>query len=250
MLNQPKRRRNMKKLHIFPTLVDSYLYWKANENSSTQDLIDRINRVAKPRTDAMMKGVALEKIIDLLIDGEQPDIIDGTIKKQKVPMYAISLPTEDDAMPRPFMYPVKVCDQLAHHILMGSYPTDKVNGQEVLKQVFLQADIETDYGIVRLYGYIDYMHKYRLIDLKGTSRYTMFKFQNAFQHRAYMYCAYENGFDTVDFDYLVTDYRNVFVEKYHWNDFIVPALLNTLHDFLGFVEMHKEHIHNERINIC
>ena len=69
-------------------------------------------------------------------------------------------------------------------------------------------------GNVALYGYVDEILKYKVVDIKTTGRYVFPKYLNAWQSKIYPYCLNENGVYVNTFEYLITDFRNVYIEEY------------------------------------
>ena len=73
---------------IYPTLLNSFAYYEAQTLDSqgnilvnTQEMLDRINRVRKPTTQAQQKGIDFEKAV---VTGENEDSFnEGVIEKAR-----------------------------------------------------------------------------------------------------------------------------------------------------------------------
>ena len=63
-------------------------------------------------------------------------------------------------------------------------------------QELIEANLQTSKGLVRLYGYADYILPHKIIDLKTTStQYQTFKYRGNNQHLVYLYCLQQKGID-------------------------------------------------------
>ena len=72
--------------------------------------------------------------------------------------------------------------------------------------------IQTKYGEVEIYGVVDYLCFWKIIDLKGTSSYDLGKYSNHFQRHVYNVCLSDEGLEFKEFEFLVTDYKNVYMK--------------------------------------
>lgn len=228
-------------IRIYPTLVDSFIYYMNSEYMDKQEMIDRINRVERPKSDAMLKGSALNDLMDFIVAGGTPE--QTTVKVRGVPtdMYVWRTEGEAGEFGRVYQFKKRVCDELLEHINpWGTSATADT-------QVYCKGIIETKHGPVEIYGYVDYLQRDRLIDLKTTSKYTFPKYNNGFQHLAYPFCMNQQGNDISCFQYLVTDTNHVYLETYHWNDQMAQQMLDPLNGLLDFISTFRDEITDPKV---
>ena len=243
---------------IYPSLLDSYQrylnadveglwwqddkgWWHKNYDESTgeyhytpeeaenvilQDLLNSINRV--PFTsEAASKGTAFNKAIDDYISG----------------LYEINdtdtmIEAEADGMTFAFN------PQLIKSI------GDRFRG--ALSQVFTKATIDTCYGAVELYGYIDELLRDKVYDLKTTSSYSFGKYEDHWQRHVYPYCLVKSGvcMDISSFEYTVIqlnkgqvitgrEYREEYTFNFEQSERMIREFLER---FIEFLNNHREDI--------
>lgn len=215
---------------IYPTLVDSYYYFLSSEYMTEQEMIDRINRVELPPSEAMAKGSAMNNLIDSLLAGAI--VTTGVKKKRSGETFEVYKTAHEGFT---FEFDRRVVDEILR-VVKGS-----------TTQVFSEAVLETMYGDVLLYGYCDFLWRNVMRDLKTTSRYTFPKYGTGFQHKCYLFTMRENGNDVDTFDYVITDTRNVYLETYHWNEGMVNQMLNQLNGLLEFIIQNQHLIKNDKL---
>lgn len=110
-------------------------------------------------------------------------------------------------------------------------------------QQYVEGVIDTERGPVMLYGYIDCVLPGLLIDLKCTRVYKGRKFFDSYQHPVYLYCATEQGIEVDQFEYLITDDKEIYSETYSFNDKGLRLICESLIDF---AERRKKHILNPK----
>lgn len=171
-----------------------------------QELLDAINRVPHELSVAASKGTALNEIVDCIIHKRKSDNEDIVIKSLK----GFDVKKEfgcTDEVGKPiyydywfehvnksciyagldgfdFYFDIDFCKSIAEYF-KGS-----------LSQVFTSAPLETKYGEVELYGYIDELRENKVYDLKTTSRYEFGKYAKYWQRHAYPYALIESGMCT------------------------------------------------------
>lgn len=185
-----------------------------------QELLDAINRVPREPSEAASKGTALNEVVDCLIHHRQSENDSVTIRtiRSLKDFLSVSTRTEDDfwvllkavssngyfdevkdIIGEPlaikpiifssydgfeFLFDVSFCKSIAKYF-KGS-----------LSQVYTSANLETRYGNVELYGYIDELRENKVYDLKTTSRYEFGKYAKYWQRYAYPYTLIESGMCT------------------------------------------------------
>lgn len=187
-----------------------------------QELLDAINRVPHEPSEAASKGTALNEVVDCLIHHRQSENDSVTIRtiRSLKDFLSFTTRTEDDfwvllksissngyfdevkdviCITEPlatkpiifsscdgfeFLFDVSLCKSIAKYF-KGS-----------LSQVYTSANLETRYGNVELYGYIDELRENKVYDLKTTSRYEFGKYAKYWQRHVYPYTLIESGMCT------------------------------------------------------
>lgn len=207
---------------FYATLLDSFQYYlgKVDDDNAFSEFIDRLNR--KPFvSDAAMKGTAFNEFIDKLNAGQINDLRpDG--KGNFLYEYR-----EGDII-NTYSFKEKVVNEISFRV------------KDAVPQVFISAPIETKYGSVELYGFADELKLDRCIDIKTTGRYEFPKFLNGWQSKVYPYCFNEKGIQVDVFEYLITDFSNVYVEEYVWKpERDIPELRRFCEQLIDFIESNR-----------
>lgn len=193
--------------------VEDYFYqdesggWHKNYNESTgeyhytdeevyelakKELIDAINRV-RLTSEAASKGTAFNELVDALINNKKSE----TLQTKKV-YYDVNgnfIRTEWPLNPQvfklagvqaeldgfTFIFDIELIREAAEYF-KGS-----------VNQVLTSSTIQTKYGVVELYGYIDELRKNKVYDLKTTKKYEFGKYKKYWQRHVYPYCLIESG---------------------------------------------------------
>lgn len=230
---------------IYPTLLDAFnsyvnsdriydQYYGYSEDPAIspedfsdqkkQELIDKINRVPYPETEAMAKGTSFGMLVDAAITGVAPDELEPV----RMDGYVNVKYKEWN-----FKFEIDLIKRMKE--IIGPYAEC---------QTFVSRSIDTKYGEVNLYGYLDYLCPHRIIDLKTTKKYSAFKFRDSWQHPGYSYCISEETMQQ-EFLYLVTDFRMIYQEPYLFKISDIPNLRNEIEHFIEFVDDSKELIKPE-----
>ena len=117
----------------------------------------------------------------------------------------------------------KVIKEMAEHVRSAS------------RQVHVKTLITPD---VTVHGYIDFLHAGTVYDVKTTGTYLFPKYLHRNQHLAYLAALRNQKIET--FKYLVTDYKDCFIESYHWRDSFMDDLRGRVNDFLGYLKADPE----------
>lgn len=141
-----------------------------------QKLIDSINRVPF-ESEAADKGTAFNEIVDCLVHNRKPD----ESSKVKLTSDQETNMIQAEINNRHFLFDLQWCLEVAAYF------------KGACSQIFTEATIDTKYGIVLLYGYIDEVIKDKVSDIKTTSRYEYLKYEHGFQRHVYPYCLIESG---------------------------------------------------------
>lgn len=275
------------KYYFSPTLLDSYvnyLHAESNwekfygdmdednekyvalsdyEQKAFDELIDKINRTPHEPSEAASKGAAWNDIIDTLLHNKPC----GRTKMERVygtDNNLIGIRASVDGFS--FDFDINFCNQAAVYfgktattpdgILINNKPSDKC-----LSQVLVESDIDTKYGKVNLYGFIDEMRMDIVYDIKTTSRYEFGKYNEYNQRYIYPYCLIESGYidDIRQFEFtayqlkggtktqpLITGIQ--YKEVYDYNHEQAKIhIRNVCERFIEFIEANRELITDKNI---
>lgn len=222
------------KYNIYPTLLDAFQYYlKSEDDNSFQSFIDKLNRVSF-YSEAAAKGTAFNNLIDKLIAESKNGLV------SEFYLEFDSLPDDAKISFEGF--------EFKKSVVVDFYQRLKYT----LTQVFTKAYIETKYGVVKLYGYIDNLDFGSPIDVKTTSRYDFPKYLHNWQHIVYPYCLIHGDGVQPDaasnFQYRITDFNNIFEEAYTYKEERdLPKLTLFIERFIEFIEQHREIITDKKL---
>lgn len=207
-----------------------------------QELIDTINRVPHEPWEAADKGTCFNEVIDMLLDGRDCEYEGMTVTMDED---SNSVTATLDGFT--FLFDLDFCKSVAEGLIDSA------------SQVFTSATIETEHGLVELYGYIDEFQHDKVIDLKTTSSYDFLKFERKWQRHLYPYCLVQNGYEVEGFEYRVIKWKGgtktqpalsgeVIPEYYTYTHEESENLLKAMIDqFLDWLEANKERITDKKI---
>lgn len=227
---------------------------------SKQELINAINRV-RSVSEAASKGTAFNELVDALITNKKSEIVET--KKVYYDVNGNFLRSEWALNPQVFklagveakidgsvfMFDINLLKEAADY-LKGS-----------MNQVYTSSIIETKYGNVELYGYIDELRQNKVYDLKTTKKYEFGKYAKYWQRHVYPYCLIESGECTEIESFEFTCYQlsggtektpmitgKKYPEVYNYNHEQSKALLKAhCERFIEFLEENKELITDKKI---
>lgn len=249
--------------------------WHKNYNESTgeyhytdeevydlakQDLINAINRV-RSVSEAASKGTAFNELVDALINNKKSETlqtkkvyydVNGNFIRTEWPLNQqifklAGVQAELDGFT--FIFDIELLREAAEY-LKGS-----------VNQVYTSATIETKYGLVQLYGYIDELRQNKVYDLKTTKKYEFGKYQKYWQRHVYPYCLIESGECTEIESFEFTCYQlsnstdkqslikgKRYPEVYNYNHEQSKELIKSQCErFIEFLEENKELITDKKV---
>lgn len=209
----------MIKYAIYPTLLDSFYWYKRGYNEK-QELIDKINRVKTEMPEAAKKGVEFEGVINMLLKAKCNPLL------MNVEYYQ----TEN------FVFKTEIVNRIAQKLINATK-----------QQEYIEAIIETPVGGIKVYGFIDYSYPDMFVDLKTTGSYKKDKYKINNQHKCYPLLAQINGRPVSKFNYLVTDFQQMYIEPYIHNSSMTDEFICNLVEFTEFLEAHRELITDKKI---
>ena len=207
-----------------------------------QELIDTINRVPHEPSEAADKGTCFNEVIDMLLDGR-----DCLYEGMTVTIDEANKTVTATLNGFVFLYDLDFCQEVAEGLIDSA------------SQVFASATIETSFGLVELYGYIDEYRYNQVIDLKTTGNYDFLKFERKWQRHVYPYCLVENGKEVEGFEYRVIKWKGgtktqpalsgeVIPEYYTYDhEQSTSELRGMLEHFIGWLEANADRITDKKI---
>ena len=211
------------------------------------ELINSINRIPKGPMEAADKGTAFNEIVDCLIENRKSERDDCQIRSMKDETGRTIIRAEINGFT--FDYDVQLCKDAAE-CFRGS-----------LTQFLAEGTMETKYGPVRLYGYIDEWVSNQMIDIKTTSRYNFGKYEHGWQRHIYPWCVIEAGLTTEieSFTYWVLEWayqrkgepltaKGIYEETYTYDHADSGRRIKAmLEAFIEWLESRKEFIQDRKI---
>lgn len=214
------------------------------------ELIDTINRCPRKPNEAADKGTAFNEIVDCLIEGRGSSREDCKIYScyNKGGLNAIKI-IRAEINGFVFDYDVKLCKETAK-AFDGS-----------VTQYLTSAVMETAFGSVEIYGFIDEWVGNRMVDIKTTGKYSFGKYEKKWQRHAYPWCAIESGDaeEIESFTYWVLEWayqrqgdplkaKSITEETYTYDHQNTSLLLRQhVESLIGWLEYRKEFIQDKRI---
>lgn len=216
---------------IYPTLIDSFYWYKRGFNTK-EEMLNKINRIKSPMPEAAAKGVAFEDCVNNIIKSgvaTHPLLKGSFFEKQyqdaNFPDTKFTFNFKGDLI-------LKIAAKLANCSKMQEY---------------IQANVSTPVGVIKVYGFIDFSYPDKFIDLKTTGSYKDKKFKDYNQHKCYPLLAQLNGRKVYDFLYYVTDFNDTYVEPYKHTSALKDEFIRDLVEFTEFLERERELITDKKI---
>ena len=211
------------------------------EEEAFRSLIDAINRVPF-ESEAADKGTVFNALVDAFVHRQRPEEIEMRGKKAE---NLISATFNN----RTFLFSYAFVEEAARYF------------EGALSQVRVSAMLDTCYGPVELYGYIDELRGNKVYDIKTTGRYEFGKYAEGWQRHLYPYCLIASGLcteiDSFEFTAyqlkggtsrtpLITGTQYPEVYKYSHKE-STGALRQHAERFIEFLEENKELITDQKI---
>lgn len=232
-------------LDVFQSYLDSDVIWNKywgrslvpkitlNEfkENQKQKVLDTINKVKREPNILADRGTVFNEIVDCLREKGDPEKIKFHIDNK----FAYGK-TNDFS----FQFFLSDCNTVAEFY------------KSALPQVKCESYIDTNYGKVRLFGYIDELTFSKIYDIKTTQKYNMGKFCQNWQHKIYPFCLKNEGLDLKEFvyDIVVMDDNNKIISR-HFETYIIKdeeqLIRQYCERFINFIEENKELISNRNI---
>jgi len=195
---------------IYPTLVEQFMNFKLDlYGIKEQDIIDKINRVPQPTSDAAMKGSSFHELTEWNWQQLQP----AEHRKQLCYFYDR------------YRFPVGPVEEIGKIRLGG------------IHEVYLEKMLETKYGPVKMFGFVDTIKDGISYDVKTTKKYDIGKYLPSLQRSVYPWMT-----GSRKFQFLVTNFNAVFKEDYYPNGTEEERIRVEVEEFLYFCTHFKDQI--------
>lgn len=216
------------------------------EAKQEAELWDAINRVPQPPSEAAARGTLLNAIVDCKVSWQRPDAKYNIRRVSDESGRMVAIAGECDGFQ--FEFDAGLCRMLFDYF------------KGCTCQYRCEAEIDTCFGPVILYGDADYIRRDVVFDLKTTKSYKYGKYGRGWQKDVYPYCLIESGdLETVsEFEYTViqlsilknqpisgTLYRERIDYTHEWAKVRLRAVSEAL---AAYLEMNAERIvHPSRV---
>jgi hypothetical protein len=205
------------KYHLYPSLLDSFAWFKKSEaENALEEFLNKLNRVRTPPSDAMLRGIAFEDHLTHAARG-------------------FAVPTSPEGL-------VKCHDTEIRMDLLEQF-IDRLRGS--VRQVFVESVLDCAVGQVRVYGFVDNIMQDIAVDTKTTGKYEFPKYLHSFQRPVYLEALKGSGI--TKFQFLVTDFKELYVEEYTHNSADTDRLVSEINDLVGFIEANRDKITDTKI---
>ena len=211
-----------------------------------RELLDAVNRVPREPIEAADKGTCFNEVIDCLISRRKCEYEGMTVRSGWMGEESV-ITAELNGFT--FHFNTALCKEVAE-ILKGA-----------ISQHRCEAMIDTRYGEVELYGYIDEIVEDAVVDIKTTSRYDFGKFSKGWQRHIYPYCLVASGQmkEVAGFEFLVVVWKGgtsrtpvlsgtIEGEWYDYHhDKSGVAIRQICERFIEWLEAHRDQITDKKI---
>ena len=202
------------------------------EQQKYQDLINKINRIPF-ESEAADKGTMFNEVIDCIVENR---------KSEKMKIETNYAAPAIQVWWKNWMHSFNVqdCKTIAKAV------------KGAICQNYQEGFLQTKYGVVKIYGYSDFLLPFRVVDLKTTGKYFAFKFRNNWQHIVYPFLLHFNGNFVSDFTYLIYKWTKtggeIFEEEYTYDEARdLPKLVDIIEQFIEFLEANRDKITDLKI---
>lgn len=233
-------------------IYEKYWGWSDNPPHTLEEyrdkqfngFIDTLNRVPFD-SESADRGTAFNEVVDCLIENRKSDKIkvEKLYKESKEKYeYIISSPhaLKVTYNNRDFVFPIELCREFANYY------------KGAVTQQYVEANLPTSKGVVKLYGFIDELMPNSMHDIKTTTSYYVGKYKENFQHLVYPYALNKEGCYVDIFEYNVVEFVGnkyyTYTESYTYDERRdIPRLQEQCENLISFIEDHKDLITNKKL---
>lgn len=249
-----------------------------------QELLDKINRKPFEPSEAADKGTIFNEIVDCILAGRGTknkdmciasandfhefaykvwgvkSIYNAEVAKQLIPDELNPYKSTIEKFGgKPFVYGAIHDFEFFFDKQLCKSAAEYFKGS--LSQHFTDATIDTCYGVVRLYGYVDELRSKRIYDIKTTESYAWGNYKNYWQRHVYPYCLIESGdcteIDAFEFSVFQLKgggprspliYGDFYREVYDYNhEQSTDIIRQGCERFIEFLEAHRSEITDKKV---
>ena len=234
---------------VYPTLLDAWrgythsnevweTYWAFSDNPPhtpeqfhTLQLwrfIDTLNHVDGEPSEPASRGTAFNELVDCLVEQRPPTF--DTEKVRGDDGHVTHIVAHLDGFS--FTFQVAMLKQTAA----------RYNG--AVCQYLTQGTLDTRFGSVLLYGYIDELMPHCIHDIKTTGKYEFPKYKHSAQRLVYPFCCAQQGMDIRRFDFDVVTFPKYGESEYFTETYIFDTendtvtLTTWVEEMLDFITEH------------
>lgn len=202
------------KYAFYATLLDAFAWYKRSEaDEAKQEFLDKVNRVQTPPTDPMLRGIAFE---------------DAVVRWAAAPG-----DPEDVVRVHDTDCPGRILEEFTR------------GWEGSVRQIHVEAMLPTQYGQVKVYGFVDEILRDTAADIKTTGKYAFPKYLHNWQHPVYLEALKKTGINR--FKYRATDFREVYEEEYAYNPADTDRLIAECIHLIEFLECNREFITDRKV---
>lgn len=244
MSQQPNYRIYATLLDAYRNMVESEEVWLAYWGNSAEpphtpeqfhllqveQFINGINRVDGEPSEPASKGTAFNELVDSLVEWRKPEV-DYIDKERDSDGNVVAIKCGLDGFD--FTFPYATIKELADYY------------KDAVPQYLTEGVLQTRFGAVNLYGYIDELMPHCIHDIKTTSRYEFPKFNKHAQHLVYPFCMAYEGSDIRNFQYDVVVWNkygapDTYSECYTYDpEMDVPVLRRWVEELVDYLELYR-----------
>ncbi len=204
------------KYAIYATMLDAFAWYKKSEaDGALEEFLGKVNRVPFEKTDAILRGMAFE------------DLVDDSLRL---------------GIPEGLPDPLTVHDTKCSLDILRTF-RDRLLG--AVRQVYVESILPTRFGPVKVYGKVDEILRDTAFDIKTTGKYEFPKYLRNWQHPVYLEALQKEGVRR--FVYLATDFREVYEEEYSYNSADTDRLISELGHLVETLEAQRERITDRKV---
>jgi hypothetical protein len=203
------------KYAIYATLLDAFAWYKKSEaDGALEEFLGKVNRVPFEKTDAILRGMAFETLVDDAL-------------KMGIP----------EGLPDLRVHDVKCSVEILRTF------TERLQGS--VRQVYVESILDTRFGPVKVYGKVDEILRDTAFDIKTTGKYEFPKYLRNWQHPVYLEALQREG--VTRFVYLATDFREVYEEEYTYNSADTDRLISEVSHLVETLEAQRDRITDRKV---
>ena len=188
------------------------------------------------KTSEADKGTAFNEVVDSLVELRNSK----KVKIEKVSLDNKVIGVNATYNNRTFYFDISLIREFSEYFASA------------ITQQYVEAELETDFGNVLVYGFIDELMPTSVHDIKTTTKYYIGKYKHNSQHLVYPYCLNKMGNNVDLFEYNVAEIGktsyNTYTETYLFNEKRDTDILRKrCESFINFIDENRNVITDKKI---